>query len=166
MPCLRCALLLLVLGAASPAARAQQPTRCDTLFTQAEAAFFEGQFEETIRLLTPCAAPGAPRPATVAAYRLLSMAHMNRGDAPGAREAIATLLLENPTYEADPIQDPPAYVVLVSAVREQLRAEARLPAAPTGAEVRPRKRLLAFVGATVGLLAVSVAAYLVGEPSL
>lgn len=158
-------LLLLAIACAALPAASQTPSPCDTVLVRAETAFFDGAFGETIRLLTPCAAPDAPRPPSTAMYRLLSMAFMNDGDAGGARRTISDLLIQHPAYEADPVQDPPAYVVLVSAIREQLQAQGRLPAMRV--EPSPRRgRLGAFIGATLGLAVIGVAAYLVGEPLL
>lgn len=161
--------LVLAAGAVRPAAAQEgvpPATPCDSLLARAEVAFFDGRFDEAIRLLTPCTAPGAAQRPPVGAYRLESMAYMNRGDAQGARETLVRLLLDYPLYEADPVQDPPAYAVLVSVVREQLEAENRLPTASPAVERRPRWRLGTVLAATAGLVVVGVAAYFAGEPTL
>lgn len=145
-----------------PARTAAQPADCVRTLQTAEVAYEAGRFDEAARLVTPCVASAAfNREQTIRAHRLLSMSHANRGDAEGARLAILDLLQRVPDYQADPVQDPPAYVLLVSDLRDQLYAEAALPTA----EPRPKwtRRPGRWLGLAGGLVIVGVTAVLAAD---
>ena len=160
----RYALLLLCL-LLTPRAWGQQSPGCTEALRNAESTYQESNYEDTIRLLAPClSAEGLERTRVVAIHRLLSMAHMNSGDAHGARLAILDLLNRVPDYEPDPVQDPPSYTVLVMIIRDQLRqqtgaAEAEAAEKPTSWAKR-RGTWFAIGG---GLLVVGLTAILTGD---
>ncbi len=160
------ACLLLTLLLLTPAlVAAQTPDACADVFSRAEDAFYESNFDAAINLLTPCVydAASTTRPAA-RTYRLLSMAYMNKGDAFGARQTILQLLEQQPNYAPDPVQDPPSYTVMVLIIGDQLRNargvdDCVAPAQQTS-WTRRRGTWLAIGG---GLLAVGLAAVFTGE---
>ncbi len=159
---LRRGLLLCLLGLCAASLHAQQPAPCDSLYTQAESAFFDSRFDETIRLLSPCVEP-PNAPASVETYRLLGMAYMNQGDAFGARQTLRSLLLAAPGYEPDPVQDPPSYTVLVLIIRDQLQQQDQLPASSEVAErAAPNRRRGTWLGIGAGLVVVGLIAIFAG----
>lgn len=56
----------------------------------------------------------------VKAYRLRTLIHLKQGEIEPAKNMLLQLFALKPDYEADPIQDPPSYVSLVSIVKRQL----------------------------------------------
>lgn len=124
-------LMLLGIGWASPA-WGQEPQRdqqsCSTLIAAAETEYLNGSFQETIQLVSECLnQQGVTADEAVQAYRLLSLAYLKQNELEAAREAIVDLLGVRPTYEPDPVEDPPTYVSLVSIVRQEVHPEG-LPA--------------------------------------
>lgn len=57
------------------------------------------------------------------AYRLLALSLLRQGQFPEARLTVVNLLGVNYEYQPDPVYDPPSYVSLVTAVKDQLRVE-------------------------------------------
>jgi hypothetical protein len=131
-----------------------QEAACDEELPRAEASYLNGEFGETIAHLTECLSRGEPvEDEAVAVYRLLTLAHFNRGEIEEARRAVVKLLSIRPDYQADAIQDPPGYTSLVAIVRQQLRVEevdSPPPPDPILVESRPgpsRRRTWIIVGA-------------------
>lgn len=125
-------LLILLLGSMTGTTVAQD-LKCADAFSRADAVYLEGRFDETVRLLRQC----LDRETlfvqeAIPVYRLLALAHLNQGENEAAQTAVADLLVLAPDYEADPIQDPPSYVLLVTNEREDI---ARQRAAERVAEV-------------------------------
>ena len=58
--------------------------------------------------------------ATLQAYRLLALVALQRDDLPEAKRAVLQLLGVSFEYAPNPIDDPPAYVALVTSVKGQL----------------------------------------------
>lgn len=112
-------LFLLLLGPAGSAHAQEQ--QCAEAFRRADAVYLEGRFDETIRLLKTCLDRATLFvEEAIPVYRLMAMAYLNQGETAEAEAAIADLLVLAPDYEADPIQDPPSYVRLVVAQREEM----------------------------------------------
>ena len=164
-PLIRRAALFVFLLALAPSIQAQQATACTEALGNAESSYQESNYEETIRLLTPCARQPQPAPAqTVGIYRLLSMAYMNSGQAEGARKAILDLLRAVPDYEPDPIQDPPSYTVLVLILRDQLAQQSGTAAKESSDRPTPwTKKRGTWLALGAGLIVVGLAAILTGS---
>lgn len=114
-------LVLGLVGMEQPVA-AQEATVCEEAFATAEAAYLNGAFDDAIRLLSPCLDRSeVPKEQAIPAYRLLSLAHLQKDELPEARAAIVNILSLRPAYEADPVEDPPSYVSLVSIVRREVQ---------------------------------------------
>jgi hypothetical protein len=101
------------------AARAQET--CDEDLATARARYTEGRFEESTGLVLGCLNGG--RLVTddgVPAYRLLVLGYLQGGDEAAAKRALVRLLVNDPAYEPDYVQDPPAYRTLVRDVKRAL----------------------------------------------
>jgi hypothetical protein len=123
-----------VVGAAwSPLALAQAPSSCGPLLAEAEVHYVGLKFAEAEGLLRMCLAePDLRDEEAVQAYRLLALVHLRQDELSEATGAVLRLLSVSLSYTADPVQDPPVYVALVSAVRDQLRIDGELPSPRTG----------------------------------
>lgn len=153
------ALLLLAIPVA-----AQSGGGCTETLRRAEDAYRAGRFEEAIRLTTPCLADSTfDKEQIIRAHRLLSMAHMNSGDAHGARLAILDLLRLVPEYEPDPVQDPPSYTVLVMVILDQKREAAEQLAEEQPQRTSWAKRTGTWLGIGGGLVIVGLTAILAGD---
>ena len=109
------ALLLVILA---PAGRAQTPD-CPDAFAEAETMYRDGQFEGVEARLRPCLeAPAVETPVR----RLLALAFLRQQRLADAQDVVTQLLADDPTYTADPVQDPPVYVSLVALVAEARRS--------------------------------------------
>ena len=167
--CIAGVLLLLAAGGLAPQASAQPREKCVVEREQAQAHYLEGQFDEAVGLLGQCLERELLFvQEAVLVYRLLSLSHLNNGAVEQAQQAVRTLLGQMPTYQPDPIQDPPSYVAMVDLVRRELGAEkaADRPAAaaqpaPVPVSRRgfagPRSWLMAAGGALVVATAVFLA---------
>ena len=117
----------------------------------------------SISITTPARETRRPEQ-VIGMHRLLSMAHMNSGDAPGAKLAILNLLRAVPDYEPDPVQDPPSYTVLVSVIQDQLRQQpgerGRDQASQRTSWAKKPGTWIAIGG---GLLVVGITAFLTGD---
>ena len=154
---------LLLVGAASPVRVAAQAA-CGPALVDAEEAYLEGRFDRATELLAACLEGAeAPAPDLIRAHRLLALAAINQGDAPGARQAIEGLLAVAPDYEPDPVQDPPSYTVLALIVKDQVEQERAAQAAAEAEAQRPwlaKRGTWLLVGA--GIVAVGVIAVVAG----
>jgi hypothetical protein len=113
---------------------AQSSAVCDRALAAAEDQYREAEYEEALRLAAACLNQKERAPAqAVAAYRMLALIHLKRDELDQARTAVVSLLGIDPTYEADPVTNPPAYVSLVSIVQRDLQSPrtAQAPAEPT-----------------------------------
>ena len=156
-------IVALMLGTIPAAVTAQHP--CGQEMAEAEEHYLDGQFEKAAELLSACLDVSELTVAEATpAYRLLSLAYMNQGDAQGAQQAVEELLAAAPTYEPDPVQDPPSYTVMVLIVKEKMREVAAVQAAAEAEAQKPwfkKRRTWFVVGA--GMVAAGVAAVVLGD---
>lgn len=98
-----------------------QTSSCQEELTQAEQAYTLGSFDETVRLADLCLnKAGIPEADRRLAFRLKGLSYIGKGLEVDAREAVKRLLELIPSFRADPIQDPPAFVSLIEDVRNEL----------------------------------------------
>ena len=124
MPTRFCSVVLLGLLCllAVPHTHAQSSAVCDRALAAAEDQYREAEYEEALRLAAACLNQSEKTPGqAVAAYRMLALIHLKRDELDQARTAVVNLLGVNPSYTADPVTNPPAYVSLVSIVQEDLQ---------------------------------------------
>ena len=160
----RCFLALTLLLGGLPVSDVDAQSPCSQEVAEAEEQYLDGQFEAAAQLLSACLeANRLADDEAVPAYRLLSLAYMNQGNAQGARRAIEGLLSIAPGYEPDPVQDPPSYTVLVLIVKDQMREIAAAEAAAEAEAQKPwtkKRRTWLVIGG--GIVAAGVAAVLLG----
>jgi len=141
-PLFRWILLATLLLVVSPDAFAQPRDKCAEERADAKNFYLEGQFDEAIRLLQACLVREELFvDEAVQVYRLMGLAAINKGDLEQAQQAIRDLLQRVPSYEADPIQDPPSYMTLVAVVRQEVAAEALAEQAPSEEQQTPSDSL-------------------------
>jgi len=122
----------------SPQAQAQAPSPCDPLLSTAEERYIQREFVEAEALVRACLAQTERTTAeAVQSYRLLALIALRQDNERGAEQAARQLLAALPGYTPDPVQDPPAYVNLITTVDEQLRAEGANPPADSIGVVPP-----------------------------
>jgi len=115
-------------------ASAQERAPCEEAIAAGEDAYLNANFEQAINRVSACLdQQDVPEEQAVRAYRLLGLAHLRLNELQQARAAIVNILGLRPEYEADPIQDPPEYVSLVSIVKREVQPEGP-PADETPAE--------------------------------
>lgn len=101
----------------------ERPT-CEEAIAQAESAYLNGNFQEAINQVSACLdRQDASEDQIVASNRLLSLSHLRLNELQQARAAIVNIFGVRPGYEADPVEDPPEYVSLVSIVRQEVQPE-------------------------------------------
>ena len=131
-------LLAIVLIVMAPNAFAQPRDKCAQERADAENFYLEGAFDEAIRLLQACLVREELFvDEAVQVYRLMGLAALNKGDMDQAQQVVRDVLQIVPAYEADPIQDPPSYVTLVTVVRQEVAAEALAEVQQAPADVQP-----------------------------
>lgn len=115
----------LTIGAAATPVMAQnQQVPCEAAINQAESAYLNGNFQEAINQVSLCLdRQDATEDQVVAANRLLSLSHLRLNELQQARAAIVNIFGVRPGYDADPVEDPPEYVSLVSIVRQEVQPE-------------------------------------------
>lgn len=119
----------------APPALAQDSTSCEAAIAAGEEAYLNANFEQAINRVATCLdQQDVPNEQAVRAYRLMSLAHLRLNELQQARAAIVNILGRQPEYEADPIQDPPEYVSLVSIVKREVQPEGPPPADQPPAE--------------------------------
>jgi hypothetical protein len=97
---------------------------CGRALPAAEDQYRDAAYGEALRLVSACLDQGdASTEQSVAAYRLLALIHLKRDELEQARAAVVNLLGVDPTYEADPVTSPPAYVSLVAIVQRDLQRQ-------------------------------------------
>lgn len=131
------AIVLFTLTARPPDAMSQDAGPCAQEVALAENMYAQARFEEVVAMVTDCiGSDGVTNAIAVRGYRILALAFL-RNDAVGdARLAVIELFARDPAYEADPVQDLPAYVALVNTTREQLDLTEPEPE-PDPADARP-----------------------------
>jgi hypothetical protein len=115
--------LVLLLDARPLRAQAPGSDVCERALPAAEAQYRDAAYGEALRLVSACLDQSTASPdQSVAAYRLLALIHLKRDELEQARAAVVNLLGVEPTYEADPVTSPPAYVSLVAIVQRDLQS--------------------------------------------
>ena len=115
--------LAVFLGARDLRAQAPGSDVCESALPAAEAQYRDAAYGEALRLVSACLdQSSASTEQSVAAYRLLALIHLKRDELDQARAAVVNLLGVEPTYEADPVTSPPAYVSLVAIVQRDLQS--------------------------------------------
>lgn len=142
-------LAVLLLLAATPAL-AQLGVPCDELLAEAQERYEARQFEAAATAAQACAArSGLPPETAVRAYRLIALASLRLEAIPDAEAAIQSLLRVDPTYEPDPIADPPLYVAFVEGAKARFQAPP--PPAPVPAPEVTRRGPALSVGLQLGV---------------
>jgi hypothetical protein len=110
---------------------------CDRALDAADDQYREAAYGEALRLVSACLNQNDRSEAqSIRAYRQLALIHLKRDELDQARAAIVNLLGVDAGYQADPVSNPPAYVSLVTVVKENLQ---RTPEAVATAEPTRKK---------------------------
>ncbi len=97
-----------------------QDVDCEKVLTQAEEKYTDGRFDETIALLTVCLDdPNTSPDQKQKAYRLMGLTYIAKDYLSEAKTAIEKLLKIVPSYQPDPIYDPPPFINLVEEVQAE-----------------------------------------------
>ena len=119
---LRAAALLLATFHLAAVAQPAEDTVCRDALVQAESRYVSQDYTAIEALTNDCLYhPAALDAERQQAYRLQALAFIKQDLLAEAQMTIVKLLGMDYAYEADAIQDPPVYVALVSAVKDQLR---------------------------------------------
>ena len=118
-------LLLLLCAGPVPVASAQfLLPPCQIELVAARDAYLNQDYEAALNLASRCTREhGVSDEDRIRAYRLMSLSFFRRHALVEARSAITHILSIDPTYRADPVQDPPSYALLVSMVRSVLAVD-------------------------------------------
>lgn len=115
--------LIGLIGAGPAVAQEASPT-CEEAIAAGESSYLNGNFEEAIGQVSACLErQDVLEEQAVRAYRLISLSHLRLNELQQARSAIVNIFGIRPGYEADPVEDPPEYVSLVSIVRRDVQPE-------------------------------------------
>lgn len=135
----------LALVGAEVGAQASTLEPCETVLAEAERRYLEQDYASVEPYVVECVyRPGVTAHQLQQAYRLLALSFIKQDLLAEAQITIVKLFGVDYAYEADPVQDPPLYVALVSAVKDQLRVEGDAVAdaepnpAPVAAAEAPR----------------------------
>lgn len=119
---------------------AQNSVVCERALDAANDQYLDAEYEEALRLVSACLNQSdIPDEQAVSAYRLLALIHLKQDELESARAAVVNLLGIDPTYEADPVSSPPAYVSLVSIVQRDLQRTAEEQAVAAASAEPTRK---------------------------
>ncbi|WP_118830520.1 hypothetical protein [Salinibacter ruber] len=119
------ALALITCGALAAlptsAAYAQDATApCTDTVSAAEEAYLNRNYQEAVTLASQCTDRSAfEDEIVIQAYRLITLASLRQGALVQARSAVTNILHIDPEYTADPVNDPPAYDLFISLVRQE-----------------------------------------------
>ena len=109
-------------------ALAQESAQCDSLLEEAEQQYVSLAFVEAENFVRDCLAlSDVEDEEALKAYRLLALVNLRQDDLSEAKEAVLRLLGISFDYTPDAVQDPPAYVALVTSVKDQLRVARSSP---------------------------------------
>jgi hypothetical protein len=98
-----------------------QTAPCEEEVRIAEAEYRDGNFDAAESILFACLEANVVADAVaIAGYRLVALSRLQLGDIPGAQISVLRIFARQPSYLADPVQDPPGYQALVETVRQQL----------------------------------------------
>lgn len=180
----RLLMLLVLFSVATSTAQAQDTEAdCSSALAEAETAYFNGAFDQTLTLLQPCIEGDSySSDQAQQAFTLLGRTHFILGNTEEARSAIESLYLLNPRY-TPPSQLPPNFVSFISSVRNDMVREGKFredePVTPPVAQLeepemldeadaiqkqKRRKRLALFGGgAAIAVAGVTTAILLGGN---
>jgi protein TonB len=136
----------LALFLAAPAAAQPAPESCPSRLAAARGSYQAQRFDAAEELLRDCLdRRGLPPEEMTEGYRLLALIYLRQDLLREAQETVLKHLAWSFDYEPDEIQDPPLYVALVRAVKQQLEVPPTLLAsvgpagvtAPVPAPERP-----------------------------
>lgn len=112
-------------------AGAQSRSPCEASLATAQTLYRNQSFDDAEALLRECLSrPDLDEETTLQSMRLLALIHLREDNLVEAKQMILRMLAVSFAYQPDPIQDPPTYVALVEAIREQLRVDQTAEAAP------------------------------------
>ena len=112
-----CAVVLAFAGGA-----VAQPDPCAAALAEAERLYQEQDYAGVEPAVSTCIDSAGAGPDDVQeSYRLLALSLIRQGQFPEARLTVVRMLGANYDYRPDPVYDPPSYVALVAAVKDQLR---------------------------------------------
>jgi hypothetical protein len=89
----------------------------------AEDAYRNRDYQEAVSLASQCTDRSIQDAAAIRAYRVITLASLRQGALLQARSAVESILQIDPTYTADPVNDPPFYDLFVSMVRRKVDPE-------------------------------------------
>ena len=106
-------------------AAAAQTGPCADALASAERRYQEQDYAAVEPTLAACVDdPESDLGDVQSGYRLIALSLIRQGQFPEARLTIVRLLGANYDYRPDAVYDPPSYVALVTAVKDQLRVDA------------------------------------------
>ena len=114
---------------------AQNTPDCAEALSNAETAYFNGEFDQTIALLQPCV--GSDRFSLaqgIRAYSLLGRTQFVLGETEAADETIRGLFQLDPTYEPDPTM-PPNFTAFIADIKHEMIADGSFPSQEPEVEV-------------------------------
>ena len=113
------------LGAAITTVHAQQATAsCTDTLTAAEETYRNRNYQEAVDLASECTDAETVADSTaIRAHRIITLASLRQGALVQARSSITSILQIDSDYTADPVDDPPAYDLFVSMVRQDVTAD-------------------------------------------
>ncbi len=107
--------------------QAQDTRDCANALSEAETAYFSGNFDLTISLLTPCLDSDNYTPAQgIRAYTLFGRTQFILGETEAATSAIEGLYALDPAYEPGP-ELPPNFSTFILETKQKMIAENRFP---------------------------------------
>ncbi|MDT0631488.1 helix-hairpin-helix domain-containing protein [Rubrivirga sp. S365] len=138
--------VLLILAVGGGAAAAQSDP-CPEALADAERRYQEQDYAAVEPAVSACIYSDDAEPDEVQeGYRLLALSLLRQGQLPEARLTVVNLLGVNYDYEPDVVYDPPSYVSLVTAVKEQLRVEAGRGGAVVDLNAAPEDEIAPLAG--------------------
>lgn len=117
-------LLLLACAWALPAQAQDNDTdgtyACEDELEAADQAYVNSEYGDAVALAAECIdREDVTDDTRVAAYRVMGLAYLRQDRIDRARDTILRILSLDPTYQADPVDDPPSYTSLVTIVRRE-----------------------------------------------
>jgi len=117
-----------VMVGSSPAfaqeAFAQEVPTCEALLAESLDLYVAQEFTASEELIRSCLSqPQISDAEALRAYRLLALVSLRQDDLPQASQAVLRLLGFSFEYEPDPILDPPIFLSLVAAIKDQIRLD-------------------------------------------
>ncbi|MFB6230127.1 MAG: hypothetical protein ABEL04_03130 [Salinibacter sp.] len=114
----------LAVGGSQPAQAQEATDPCADTLAAAEQAYRNRSYQEAVALASQCTDQEAVDDETaIRAWRVITLASLRQGALLQARSAVENILQIDPTYTADPVNDPPSYNLFVSMVRREVSPE-------------------------------------------